>query len=111
MHLSSHAFISAFLPLYFSVDTDNQQCFKNIHTKKDRKSLLLSTPPRFARDTQGSTLLCLPIGVVFHSRAPRSSRRLRQQTLLFTPLFVRQALQMQSHLSGSCKRAGKDQQK
>lgn len=55
MHLSSHTFISAFLLLYFSVDTDSQQCFKNIHTKKDKKSLLPSTPPRFAQDTQGST--------------------------------------------------------
>lgn len=34
MHLSTHAFISAFLPLYFFVDTNSRQCFKNIHTKK-----------------------------------------------------------------------------
>lgn len=34
MHPSSHAFTSAFLPLYFFVDTNTQQCFKNIHTKK-----------------------------------------------------------------------------
>lgn len=34
MHLSSHAFISAFLPLYFFVDTNSRQCFKNVHTKK-----------------------------------------------------------------------------
>lgn len=38
MHLSSHTFIFAFLPLYFSVDTDSQQCFKNIHTKKRQKN-------------------------------------------------------------------------
>ena len=110
MHLSSHAFISAFLPLF--VDTNSQQCFKNIYTKREKKSLLLSIPPRFARDTQeAATSLCLPIWPVFHSRAARTSRRLRQQTLLFTPLFVHQALRTQIHFSSGFKRAGKDYQK
>lgn len=59
MHLSNHAFISAFLRQYFFVDTNSRQCFKNIHAKKEKKktTLLLSTLHRFARDTQEGTFL------------------------------------------------------
>lgn len=38
MHLSNHAFISAFLRQYFFVDTNSRQCFKNIHAKKEKKN-------------------------------------------------------------------------
>lgn len=37
MHLSRQTFISASPPLYFFVDTNSQQCFKNIHTKRGKE--------------------------------------------------------------------------
>lgn len=71
MHPSSHALTYAFLPLYFFIDTNTQQHFKNIHTKKSSFPSLPGLPRMLQAahcfvcqcDGFATNVLCVPCEV------------------------------------------------
>lgn len=106
MLLSNQALFSAFLLQHFFVDTNSQQCFKNIHTKKKKKTHdCFPTLHRFAQNTQERPWLVCWFDC--------SHSRVSHEACISKPFYLLHYLctkprEVQSHFSSSCKRARKD---